>query len=105
MHKQPNLRNKSGVYVRNSLSASGLTAQAETITPGSTPTQPGANASSAPSRQAQPEFGCNHGSGGIDIDMNPEPLPQAVVYLNEQPNGGMPTPSLDDELIQRNESR
>lgn len=36
--------------------------------------------------------------------MNEDILPQTVVYLNKQLDGGMPTSSLDDELIQRNET-
>ena len=37
--------------------------------------------------------------------MNEDLLPQAVGYLNKQPNGGMLTSSLDDEFNRRNETR
>lgn len=74
--------------------------QAETVVTGAVPTQPGASALSAPPHQAHPDFDCDYGGGGIDINMYDDLLPQALVDLSKQPNGGMPTSSLDDELIQ-----
>jgi hypothetical protein len=62
------------------------------------PTHPGANTSAALPHQVQPDFGCEHSTGDINIDMN-EDLPQALVHLHKQLNHGMPTSSLDDELI------
>jgi len=70
--------------------------QAEIVAMGAIPTQPGASASSAPPHQAQPNFDCDHSGGGLDINMNKDLLPQALVHLSKQPNGGMPTFSLDD---------
>lgn len=77
--------------------------QAEIMSTSSIPTQPAASTSTAPPH-TQHDFDCDPGSGGLDFDMN-EVFPQAVIHLHKQPNGGMPIPSLDDELIQRNETR
>ena len=82
----------------------GKSAQADNLATGAIPTQAGASVLSAPLHIAQPDFDCDHSSGGIDIDMDDNFLPQALVHLDKQPNGGMPTFNLDDELIQRNET-
>lgn len=65
----------------------------------------GVGASSAPPHIAQPTFDSDHSGGGIDINMDVDFLPQALVHLDKQPNGGMSTFNLDDELIQRDETR
>lgn len=73
--------------------------QAETLATGVVPTQPGASASSTLPHQAHPDFDCHDSGGGIDINMNEDLLPQALVDLSKQPNSGMPTSSLDRKSV------